>query len=66
LRYNVPGFVQEGDLAVLPKAPQKLIQLRATMEKAGYSLVDRNDNPFCSHCSELLFALTQASNSSAV
>jgi len=43
-----------------------LIQLRATMEKAGYSLVDRNDNPFCSHCSELLFALTQASNSSAV
>ena len=25
------------------------------LERAGYALVDRNDNPWCPHCSEVLF-----------
>ena len=56
-RYNVPGFIKKGGIAILPDAPSKLIKLIAAMNGAGYSFVDRNDNPFCAHCSELLFAI---------
>jgi len=48
---NVTGFVK-GDLT---SPAFKLRQLRQRLGVAGYALVDRNDNPWCSHCSELLF-----------
>ena len=56
-RYKVPGFTNEKSIAVLPSGPRRLHELRVAMESAGYTLVDRNDNPFCGHCSELLFAM---------
>jgi len=49
---NVSGFDSAG---VLRDSSQRLIQLRARFERAGYALVDRNDNPWCRHCSEVLF-----------
>jgi hypothetical protein len=49
---NVSGFDSSG---VLRGSSQRLIQLRARCERAGYALVDRNDNPWCRHCSEVLF-----------
>ena len=48
---NVPGFTQ----GRLPNPIVKLQQLRARMAVAGYELINRNDNPWCKHCSELLF-----------
>ena len=50
---GVPGF-NKGDL---PSKGLKLRQLRERMTLAGYALIDRNDNPWCGHCSELLFVL---------
>ena len=38
----------------------KLKELRSEMRARGYLLIDRNDNPFCGHCSEVLFALENA------
>ena len=50
---NVPGFdgagLLRGDSGYILK------HLRARLERAGYALVDRNDNPWCPHCSEVLF-----------
>eukprot|EP00966_Prymnesium_polylepis_P173055 4002775-Prymnesium_polylepis.1 len=51
-RYQIPGFKKTGSTAALPNRTSKLQQLR---EKAGFALIDRNDNPWCRHCSELLF-----------
>ncbi len=38
----------------------KLKDLRAKMRARGYLMVDRNDNPWCGHCSEVLFVLGEA------
>ena len=69
-RYDVPGFVNQGARAVLPRHQELLQELRRSMEAAGYALLDRNDNPWCGHCSELLFArvdssITMAADSAA-
>ena len=60
-RYDVPGFVSKGARAVLPRHQEQLRELRRSMEAAGYALVDRNDNPWCGHCSELLFVRVDSS-----
>jgi len=57
LRYNVPGFSRHGKFASLPDAQEKLVSLRSYMEESGFFLINRHDNPFCAHCSELLFAM---------
>jgi len=57
---NVPGFPEVGGfpsakVSSLPNPTGKLQQLRARMAVAGYELINRNDNPWCNHCSEVLF-----------
>jgi len=57
---NVPGFREVGGfpsakVSSLPNPTGKLQQLRARMAVAGYELINRNDNPWCNHCSEVLF-----------
>ena len=55
---NVSGFDGAGRL----RGDSGLIlkQLRARLERAGYAFIDRNDNPWCGHCSEVLFVRVQA------
>jgi hypothetical protein len=54
---NVPGFVG----GVLSQHRSKLGELRTAMNAAGYALVDRNDNPWCSHCTEVVLAVSNIS-----
>lgn len=62
---NVPGFrvpspvwhwpMGRSGSAVLEDGANRLRLLRTQMADAGYLLVDRNDNPWCGHCTEVLF-----------
>mmetsp|Transcript_16211 Transcript_16211/g.50143 ORF Transcript_16211/g.50143 Transcript_16211/m.50143 type:complete len:345 (-) Transcript_16211:254-1288(-) len=54
---SVPGYTA-GPKRCVKVAPAASLQaLRASMKARGYLMVDRNDNPWCGHCSEVLFAL---------
>ena len=53
---NVSGF--DGAGLLRGDSGHILKHLRARLERAGYALIDRNDNPWCRHCSEVLFVHT--------
>ena len=54
---RAPHFPGKGRVCRLAAHDAKLKELRSEMRARGYLLIDRNDNPFCGHCSEVLFAL---------
>ena len=54
------AFPGKGRVCRLAAHDAKLKELRSEMRARGYLLIDRNDNPFCGHCSEVLFALENA------
>ena len=57
---RVPHFPGKGGVCHLAAHDAKLKELRSEMRARGYLMIDRNDNPFCGHCSEVLFALENA------
>ena len=57
---RAPHFPGKGRVCRLAAHDAKLKELRSEMRARGYLLIDRNDNPFCGHCSEVLFALENA------
>ena len=54
----MPGL--KGRVCRLAAHDAKLKELRSEMRARGYLMIDRNDNPFCGHCSEVLFVLEDA------
>ena len=57
---RVPHFPGKGGVCHLAAHDAKLKELRSEMRARGYLMIDRNDNPFCGHCSEVLFVLEDA------
>ncbi|KAJ8611488.1 hypothetical protein CTAYLR_005167 [Chrysophaeum taylorii] len=53
-RYEAPGFVPAHDRAVVPHF-QDIFLPELFENLKNLKLADRNDNPFCAHCSEVLF-----------
>eukprot|EP01031_Cornospumella_fuschlensis_P030098 gene30098-36353_t len=55
-KWNVPHFwpiPAKPSLSMV--SPEQVLQLKQKMQRAGYVLADRNDNPFCKACSEVVF-----------
>lgn len=54
--YRAPNFVPSSKKPSKSSYPKGLFQqfIEGDLKKAGYAIADRNDNPFCSHCSEVL------------
>lgn len=55
-KWNIPHFSPipaKPSLAMV--TPQQVLELKRKMELAGYVLADRNDNPYCKACSEVVF-----------
>ena len=54
--YKAPNFVPLPRKPSKSSYPQELFHrfIENDLENAGYAIADRNDNPFCSHCSEIL------------